>query len=76
MNDIEEMNKQMDEELKKSPALKMAFTQIRALDNKVKELEKYKHGYCPKCGSLMGYVKGHEIIACTGNCGNWINAVR
>jgi len=32
MNDVEQLNKEMDEELKNSPALRMAFVQIRSLE--------------------------------------------
>ncbi len=31
MNDVEQLNKEMDKELENSPALKMAFIQIRKL---------------------------------------------
>jgi len=54
MNDVEELNKEMDKELENSPALKMAFVQIRSIDKRTKEIEEQmKRGFCPNCGKGM-----------------------
>lgn len=63
MNDIEEMNKQMDKELENSPALKMAFIQIRDLDNRVKKLEAKR--VCGQCGAMVDRNEWHLIYAST-----------
>jgi ribosomal protein S27AE len=51
MNDVEELNKEMDKELENSPALRMAFVQIRALDKALDSvLKQMERGFCPNCG--------------------------
>lgn len=59
MNDIEQLNKEMDEELKKSPALKMAFVQIRAMDKRISALEAKK--VCGQCGAKVARNEWHLI---------------
>lgn len=58
MNDVEEMNKQMDEELENSPGLRMAFTQIKelrkAFDSALKLMQNlWVTKTCGQCGKAV-----------------------
>jgi len=59
------ITKEIDTEINNSPALKFLFEEILAAKQQL------KNGFCPKCGTALGYDKGHNIYACTGNCGFW-----
>lgn len=63
---------EIDIEIKNNHALSYLLHEIQQLK---KEIDQLKAGICPKCDSKMEFVEGHNIYACTGNCGHWKNVL-